>query len=227
MPSQRHLSSISPSTDRPGFTLVELLVVVGIISILIAMLMPALNKAREAAKTVQCASNLHQLFMATQMFRQDHRGYMDHYISYATYQNGSLYQTLKLYTGTDASVYPQSPPRIYQCPGDPAAITNSKEVISYSIVAYASSYTEKADYAWWKDDAKFTADSAYLADRFYEWSVPPTHHHHPGGFNVCYMDGSVRFKKDPKMTMVAAFTSGNIWSMWKKIGMELRNGANW
>lgn len=55
-------------TQREAFTLIELLVVVGIIALLISMLLPALNTARQGAKSVQCLSNLRQMMIAAQIY---------------------------------------------------------------------------------------------------------------------------------------------------------------
>jgi prepilin-type N-terminal cleavage/methylation domain-containing protein/prepilin-type processing-associated H-X9-DG protein len=65
----------TPRRRRDGFTLVELLVVIGILVVLIAILLPALSRARQSALRVACSSNLRQIGVALVAYTSEHRGW--------------------------------------------------------------------------------------------------------------------------------------------------------
>jgi len=96
---------------RKGFTLIELLVVIAIIAMLMAIIVPSLNRVLRKAKTVRCASRLQQLGVAHTLYQTEHDGYLAHSVSSDPPQNNDIYfawaDKLAPYVGfTGSSNYP-------------------------------------------------------------------------------------------------------------------------
>ena len=114
-----------------GFTLTELLVVIAVISLLIALLMPALGAARSQAMTTRCAANLHDVGRALHAYAGDFKGRIPRgYYYFPYYQQGYILwaEALSRYVGHPVTVADTSPARdpvmaaefreigVYQCP---------------------------------------------------------------------------------------------------------------
>ena len=128
--SARLPNPLRPKRDVSGFTLVELLVVVGIIAVLISILLPALSKARDAARKTACLSNLRQVHQLIAMYANEYKDRVP-----VGYRGQKQFNSM-IYSGTagrfvlfglvrTAGYMPD--PNVYFCPAenDPRSILGS------------------------------------------------------------------------------------------------------
>jgi prepilin-type N-terminal cleavage/methylation domain-containing protein/prepilin-type processing-associated H-X9-DG protein len=104
------MSSDSRSQSRGGFTLIELLVVMAIISVLIGLLLPAVQKVRAAAKRIECANQIRQLGLATHMYCDVHSGRFPQSTHDAAAQQAWIFTLAPFHEGVD---------KLRLCPTDP------------------------------------------------------------------------------------------------------------
>jgi prepilin-type N-terminal cleavage/methylation domain-containing protein/prepilin-type processing-associated H-X9-DG protein len=128
------------AAGRRGFTLVELLVVIGIIALLISILLPSLSKAREQGNRVKCLSNMRQLGMAMALYTGDNKGAVPRPASgtvlfedWIYWQSGRDINDGRLvkYQGDSGTFNPE----LYRCPSDPEVQARNYKY-SYTINDY-------------------------------------------------------------------------------------------
>jgi prepilin-type N-terminal cleavage/methylation domain-containing protein len=132
-----------------AFTLVELLVVIGIIGLLVAILMPALARARKEAQAVQCASNLKQIGYAIALYMNQNKGYISRFSNSTNWQNPAKKTEMidptnydKAYWGVIYAVTGKLPKSLFSCPS--AALGQSADGLTFDQGSIYTSYSQNS-----------------------------------------------------------------------------------
>ncbi len=203
------------SDKKAGFTLIELLVIIGIIAIVAGIIFPVIARVRAKARQANCASNLHQLGMASLIYTQDYDDYFPPFSNMIS--NTALgcnigldrfYDPYLLHAALMPYIKNQD---IWFCPSDPFAGTNTDVWLinhyytSYKFYfVYSSGSIASVNKGLGSTSTSFTPligdpNSWYLtspSDRYNGpcgYLGPPSGGNHFDGTNACYIDGHVKW----------------------------------
>ena len=187
---------------RSGFTLIELLTVIAIIAVLAAMLLPALQEAREKARQAVCMSNLKQIYMGIFLYSADRNDYIHPY--YDSDSKGSWYIVLgSNHTGSlgylpDAMIGSNVKRTVWHCPSEPAHGT-TPSYIDYGLstdVGFGLAYPRLSRIQ--NPSRKLLVGDATR----YHLNVGGgrADYRHSDGLNVLFCDGHIKWLKGPLPT---------------------------
>lgn len=117
---------------RAGFTLIELLVVIAIIALLAALLLPALGRAKESARTTQCLSQMRQLGLAVRLYADENEDTFPR-SQHSAFANGQLpwERSVAAQLGSSTTAWTNLLASVYHCPSDKRAAP-----LSYGLNVY-------------------------------------------------------------------------------------------
>ena len=133
--------------EHTRFTLIELLMVIGIIAMLAAMLLPSLRNAKEKGKEIACASKQKQIGQAINMYIDDSEGWLLPFSGVSLFMSTTLPYLAPNYPGVYEYMCKNKENIIYHCPSATPEDSMSGSLYSYGTNEHMHSYNPPA--AWW------------------------------------------------------------------------------
>ena len=178
-----------------GFSLVELLVVIGIISLLLALLLPALGRARQRGKQVACESNLHQIGLSLLMYANQSKGWM---FPVGPIGGDGLPTTLGTTTPRDQRwpvyVFERWNPPILLCPADDQPAEEHSYLLNQHLSDHRITYSSTRLGGLHSDEVVVMGEKVsgvadyYMEEKEFSRVVEPFRHGLYFGSNYLYLD---------------------------------------
>jgi prepilin-type N-terminal cleavage/methylation domain-containing protein len=189
---------------KKAFTLIELLVVIAIISLLVSILLPSLQKARELARNTVCMSNLKQIDLAYRYYHEEYKTLPPNWDSWRFPGQGNWYHWHQ-YVEEFLGEWPQ----VFHCPSAPNPGSYQVYPINYSVSAAKNDYHKMDVYAALRvsEVFLFIDGPEGWKNVWWEWMPPPGDEYTTGGIhlrhlmraNALMLDGRVQSLQDEEI----------------------------